>query len=107
MQAVVEAENEEGNESDREHNNGAHRAAAAVTAPSPRPATVHSAHATNQDILECLDEQELKLANGKTVSIVNGASVGQRTNMPVVKGQVGDIIVDTLRNTGCSTVVVK
>ena len=93
------------------HDHDAHRAAAAVAMPSSRPDIVCDAHATKQDILECLDEQGLKLANGKSVPIVNGASVRQRTdtrsNMPVVKGQIGNTLVETLRDTGCSTVVVK
>ena len=77
----------------------------------PGPAITQDNKATKQDILDCLDEQGLKLANGRSVPIVNGASVGQRMEaqykMPVVKGQVGCHLVDTLRDTGCSTVVVK
>ena len=108
---TVEPESEELNRDNSGHDHDAHRAAAAVAMPSSRPDIVCDAHATKQDILECLDEQGLKLANGKSVPIVNGASVRQRTdtrgNMPVVKGQIGNTLVETLRDTGCSIVVVK
>ena len=49
--------------------------------------------------------------NGKKLPIIKSADVtmpdGVECRMPVVKGKVGDTIVDTLKDTGCSGVVVR
>ena len=62
---------------------------------------------------DCVGEKTLKLACGKQVPIVSGAcnqpkeTICGLKNMPVLKGKVGSKVVDTLRDTGCSGVVVK
>jgi hypothetical protein len=64
-----------------------------------------------QGIDECMEDGKLGLANGVKVNVVGStytypvSMVGGR--MPVVKGRVGVQEVNTLRDTGCSTVVVK
>ena len=49
--------------------------------------------------------------NGKKLPIIKSAGVtmpgGVECQIPVVKGKVGDTIVDTLRDTGCSGVVIR
>ena len=53
---------------------------------------------------------QLKLANGHKMKIVSGtcSNFGQRSeNMPVTEGYVGKTKVETLRDTGCSGVVVR
>ena len=62
---------------------------------------------------DCVNENSLKLACGRYVPIVSGACNQTKEknfgfkNMPVLKGKVGSKMVDTLRDTGCSGVVVK
>jgi hypothetical protein len=64
-----------------------------------------------QGVDECIEDGQLVLANGTKVNLVGNACVypayrlGGR--MPVMKGRVGEMEVDTLRDTGCSSVVVK
>ena len=65
----------------------------------------------NNDLESCIQGNQLLLRNGKTlpfiksggVSMVNGAT----GKMPVVRGTVGGNTVSTLRDTGCSGVVVR
>ena len=59
---------------------------------------------------ECIVDGQLRLANGHSMKIVSGScrNVGQGgENMPVTDGYVGETKVQTLRDTGCSGVVVK
>ena len=62
---------------------------------------------------DCVNKDSLKLACGREVPIVSGACNQPKErnfnfkNMPVLKGKVGSKMVDTLRDTGCSGVVVK
>jgi hypothetical protein len=56
---------------------------------------------------ECIGESELKLACGKVLPIFSGACRVLSDDMPVTKGLVGDTMVDMLRDTGCSGVVVS
>nr|XP_006823664.1 PREDICTED: uncharacterized protein LOC100372741 [Saccoglossus kowalevskii] len=66
---------------------------------------------TKADIESCIDGGELLLAGGKRIPLVHNAcfqqSVKSKTKMPVVKGRIGEKVVTTLRDTGCSGVVVK
>ena len=68
--------------------------------------------------MACLAEQfveahgdQLKLASGKSLHIVGVCeqdfSGGSKTNLPVFKGVVGGVTVDTLHDSGCTGVVVK
>ena len=72
--------------------------------------TVCALHTCEQD---CVTTENIRLACGKQVPIVSGACEQQKNrrsilkNMPVKKGKVGSNIVDVLRDTGCSGVVVK
>ena len=72
--------------------------------------TACALHTCEQD---CVTTENIKLACGKQVPIVSGACEQQENrrsilkNMPVKKGKVGSNIVDVLRDTGCSGVVVK
>ena len=67
--------------------------------------------ATAEDIQACIEDEQLLLACGKKIPLLSSACVqplsGARSKMPVVKGKVGDKTVDVLRDTGCSSVVVK
>jgi len=56
---------------------------------------------------ECVGESELKLACGKVLPIFSGACRVVSKDMPVTKGLVGDVMVDMLRDTGCSGVAVN
>ena len=61
-------------------------------------------------VTDCIVDGQLKLANGHKMKIVSGScsNFEQRTdNMPVTEGYVGKTKVETLRDTGCSGVVVK
>ena len=54
------------------------------------------------------DTDYLLLASGEKLPIVNGACIGQeKCKMPVLEGKVGSTVVNTLRDTGCSGVIVK
>ena len=59
----------------------------------------------------CISGNKLNLACGKELTIVTGACQQNRipssSNWPVVKGKVGDVIVKTLGDSGCSGVVVQ
>ena len=63
------------------------------------------------ELESCIQNNELLLANGTKLPIVkSGGSVTEslgKNKMPVVKGLVGNTAVDTLRDTGCSGVVVR
>ena len=60
---------------------------------------------------ESVEGNQLKLASGKSLPIVGVCeqdfSVGSKNNLPVFKGVVGGVTVDTLRDSGCKGVVVK
>ena len=59
----------------------------------------------------CISGNKLNLACGKELTIVTGACQQNRipssSNLPVVKGKVGDVIVKTLRDSGCSGAVIQ
>ena len=59
--------------------------------------------------LECIHDDHLLLANGKSLILVMNASQPKFSDdkMPVVKGFVGPHLVTALQDTGCSSVVVK
>jgi hypothetical protein len=63
------------------------------------------------ELESCIQNNELLLANGTKLPIVkSGGSVTEslgKNKMPVGKGLVGNTAVDTLRDTGCSGVVVR
>ena len=64
----------------------------------------------DEEISQCMVDGQLLLANGKSVPVVSnaGASVaGEKKNMPVREGKVGEHVVETLRDSGCNGVVVK
>ena len=67
--------------------------------------------ATAEDIQACIEGDQLLLACGKKIPLLNSACVqplsGARGKMPVVKGKIGDKTVNVLRDTGCSGIVVK
>ena len=67
--------------------------------------------ATAEETQAAVSDGYLQLAGGKSVPLVHTACVesqeGGQRQMPVVKGKVGEEVVDTLRDTGCSGVVVK
>ena len=58
-----------------------------------------------------VEGDQLKLASGKSLPIVGVCeqdfSVGSKNNLPVFKGVVGGVTVDTLRDSGCTGIVVK
>ena len=60
---------------------------------------------------QSVEGDQLKLASGKSLPIVGVCeqyfSVGSKHNLPVFKGIVGDVTVDTLHDSGCTGVVVK
>ena len=62
---------------------------------------------------KCVSPDNIKLACGKNIPIISGACDQQEArksilrNMPVVKGKVGETVVDVLRDTGCTGVVVQ
>ena len=57
---------------------------------------------------ECIKPSELKLACGKTLPIMSGAcKIRNNRSMPVTPGYVGETFVETLRDTGCTGVVVQ
>ena len=60
---------------------------------------------------ESVEGDQLKLASGKSLPIVGVCeqdfSGGSKNNLPVFKGVVGGITVDTLCDSGCTGVVVK
>jgi hypothetical protein len=87
-----------------------HEASAAAII-KPTSDTEEEAVDNTCDPCDCLCSNTVTLACGKIVPGVGNActkhtysGIGQ---MPVTKGRVGDIIVQTLRDTGCSGVVVK
>ena len=65
---------------------------------------------TDEEVKACIKDDKLLLACGK-ISLLSSACVepltGVRSEMPVVKGRVGEKCVDVLRDTGCSGIVVK
>ena len=67
--------------------------------------------ATEEEIQSCIEDDRLLLACGKTLPIVSNAYIqpfsDHKKEMPVVCGRIGENLVRTLRDTGCSGVVVK
>ena len=60
----------------------------------------------------CVENGELQLACGKSLPIITGACDCHRqrsdvVNMPVMEGRIGDKEVKVLRDTGCSSAVVR
>ena len=66
---------------------------------------------TDEEVKACIKDDKLLLACGKKIPLLSSACVepltGVRSKMPVVKGRVGEMPVDVLRDTGCSGIVVK
>jgi hypothetical protein len=64
-------------------------------------------------IEECIQDGKLKLCNGFELPVISGACTinpilrNTKSNMPIQTGRVGNQEVTTLRDTGCSSVVVK
>ncbi|XP_068204582.1 uncharacterized protein [Palaemon carinicauda] len=55
----------------------------------------------------CIKEGELFLENGFAVPCMNACVPSNEDSMPVTKGRVGSHIVQVLRDSGCSSVVIK
>ena len=81
---------------------GEQKAGVAVILPSEYKKPVSS-----EDINECIEDGQLKLANGKTVSVVTCAADVGNQNMPVTKGLVGNHVVDVLRDSGCNGSIIR
>ena len=66
---------------------------------------------TDEEVKSRIKDDKLLLACGKKIPLLSSACVepltGVRSEMPVVKGRVGEKCVDVLRDTGCSAIVVK
>ena len=66
---------------------------------------------TEEEVRACIKDDKLLLASGKKIPIISNACLeplsGDWLKMPVVKGRVGEMTVDVLRDTGCSGIVVK
>ena len=66
---------------------------------------------TDEEVKSCIKDDKLLLACGKEIPLLSSACVelltGVRSQMPVVKGRVGEKCLDVLRDTGCSGIVVK
>ena len=66
---------------------------------------------TDEEVKSCIKDDKLLLACSKKIPLLSSACVepltGVRSQMPVVKGRVGEKSVDILRDTGCSGIVVK
>ena len=66
---------------------------------------------TDEEVKACIKDDKLLLACGKKIPLLSSVCVepltGVRSQMPVVKGRVGEKCVDVLRDTGCSGIVVK
>ena len=66
---------------------------------------------TDEEVKACIKDDKLLLACGKMIPLLSSVCVepltGVRSQMPVVKGRVGEKCVDVLRDTGCSGIVVK
>ena len=60
---------------------------------------------------DSIENNHLKLATGETLPIISGAcgqgNFSKKSNLPVFKSKVGDLMVDTLRDNGCTGVVVQ
>lgn len=67
--------------------------------------------ASEDEIQSCISGGKVMLSCGKNIPFMNSACVKSSEdsvkNMPVVKGKIGEVTVETLRDTGCSGVVVK
>ena len=65
----------------------------------------------NPKIEECVEDGELKLANGSSVPVVSGVctieSLGGERNLELKTGYVGDTEVKVLRDTGCELAAVR
>ena len=66
---------------------------------------------TDEEVKSCIKDDKLLLACGKKIPLLSSACVepltGVRSEMPGVKGRVGEKCVDVLRDTGCNGIVVK
>ena len=66
---------------------------------------------TDEEVKSCIKDDKLLLACDKKIPLLSSACVEPltevRSQMPVVKGRVGEKCVDVLRDTGCSGIVVK
>ena len=60
-----------------------------------------------KDIGKCIINEKLKLANGTEVDVITNSCITNKNNLPVSQGKIGDHVVNTLRDTGCSGVIVK
>ena len=64
-------------------------------------------------IEECVKDGQLLLANGNSMTVVSGTCNSKRLvsrsheTMPVTQGMIGGRLVETLRDTGCSGIVVR
>ena len=59
------------------------------------------------DIDECIKDGKVWLKNGKWVPCLTATVLPCDSPMPVREGKIGDSFVETLRDSGCSSVVVK
>ena len=66
---------------------------------------------TEEEVRACIKDDKPLLASGKKIPIISNACLeplsGDWLKMPVVKGRVGEMTVDVLRDTGCSGIVLK
>ena len=66
---------------------------------------------TEEEVKSCIKDDKLLLACGKKIPLLSSACIEPltrvRSQMPIVKGRVGERSVDVLRDTGCSGKVVK
>ena len=64
-----------------------------------------------EEVKACIKDDQLLLPCGKKIPLLSSACVepltAVRSQMPVMKGRVGEKSVDVLRDTGCSGIVVK
>ena len=64
-----------------------------------------------EEVKSLIKDDQLLLACGKKIPLLSSSCVepltGVRSQIPVVKGRVGEKSVDVLRDTGCSGIVVK
>ena len=70
--------------------------------------------ASSKGSCDCVGEDEIKLQCGKTLPLVTGLCKSSDVDLkfrgktlPVLEGYIGNILVKTLRDTGCTGVVVK
>ena len=80
--------------------------------PGKAGTALHDPHLGDYSNLEsCIHGDQLLLRNGKTLPFIKSGSVSIANNaeskLPVVKGTVNEKMINTLRDTGCSGVVVR